>query len=53
MKEKDTDKASPTTNPCKQCGSKDIYRSFNLVDGDWLDDGCFCNNCNEWVEDPD
>jgi hypothetical protein len=47
------DKSEQCVNPCKQCGKKAVYRKYNYVDGQYLDDGCFCTNCNEYVEDPD
>lgn len=47
------DISEPCDKVCKICKEDAVYRSFNYVDGEYLDDGCFCMNCHEWVEDPD
>ena len=47
------DKEEACEKPCVICKEDSVYRYFNYVDNQYLDDGCFCLNCNEWVEDPD
>lgn len=53
MKINTDDINEPCEKPCKICKQDGVYRSYNYVEGQYLDDGCFCLNCNEWVEDPD
>lgn len=47
------DENEPCINPCTICKEDSVYRSYNYVDGEYLDDGTFCKNCNDWVIDPD
>jgi len=47
------DMTKPCKNPCKRCGKMTVHREYNYVDGDYLDDGAWCKNCHDWVEDPD
>ncbi len=47
------DVSEPCEKPCKICKEDAVYRSYNMVDGDLMDDGCWCMNCHDWVEDPD
>ena len=47
------DEHEECTKPCVDCGKNTVYRVFNYVDGQWLDDGCYCDTCKDWVADPD
>ena len=48
MKKKPDEKIEKESEKCPRCGGV-LYRHFDLVDGDYLDDGAQCEDCGEWT----
>lgn len=42
------EKVAKDSEPCPDCESSEIYRHWNLVDDEWLDDGAYCHGCESW-----
>lgn len=45
---KEEEKVVKDKEKCPKCGGT-LYRHYNLVGEDYMDDGARCEDCNEWT----